>query len=239
MLEGLRKVLGLGAEAAAVSGVVSPARLSQWAAGYGWRFTPSDTAQGFTVDGALDGLVWRLENAVPSRDYVQGAELRLHMELPVNPQASVMLINRTLKESLETRVFGAITNSLQTTVSTDLPQELRWLSIHANWAWPQLPASFRQGFAVLGNNKEFAQLCVNAAVVAQAMQEKQAAAPGTVPLVLMLNEGRLSLRMQTVAYHLPDLEYALALFLTTAKVARHNLGQSMDSSLSTLPPPEA
>ncbi|MCZ2406995.1 MAG: hypothetical protein LC097_09730 [Burkholderiales bacterium] len=240
MLDGLRKALGLGPHPAAVPpGVVTPAQLAHWAAARGWRYAAADGEGGYTLEGRLGEHAWQLESGTPTRDYMQGAELRLRAELPIDPGASVMLMNRALKEELEVRAYGAITQDVQTTVTESLPQELRWLSILEEVSVPHWPASFRQAFAVLGSRARDARQCVHAAVVAQAMHEGQAAAPGQVPLVLMLDEGSLLLRMQTLPSHLPDLEYALALFLMVAQVAMHHLPPPAPEAAAPAAPPPA
>jgi hypothetical protein len=106
----------------------------------------------------------------PTRDYIQGTELRVRAELALSPDAHVMVINRALKEELEGRVYGAITDSLQTTVNQSLPQEMRWLSIYEELRWPQMPASFLRAFAVVGEDLDTARHWVNAALVSQLMR---------------------------------------------------------------------
>ncbi len=238
MLDGFLKILGLGGGAAASPGIVPPKHMAQWAQAQGWHYAADGAAGGYSLQGNWLGQRWRLASGAPTRDYIAGTELHISAELPIAPSACCMLINRSLKSHLEARVYGAITDTLQTAVNDELPQEWRWLSIHADLAWPQLPASFRACFAVLGAELGTAQRCVNAAVVAQAMQEGQAAAPGMVPLVLMLDEGRLSLRMQTAAYHLPDVQYALGLFCMLGQVAMHHLPWPPPESQLTTEPPE-
>ena len=147
-----------------------------------------------------------------------------------------MVINRALKEELEGRVYGAITDSLQTTVNQSLPQEMRWLSIYEELRWPQMPASFLRAFAVVGEDLDTARHWVNAALVSQLMRDQQQVPPGQVPLVLMVSDASMALRMQSTARYLPDLEYAMALFLTASVVATHHLPPTADDhGPSTLP----
>ena len=146
-----------------------------------------------------------------------------------------MVINRALKEALEGRVYGAITETLQTAADESLPQEMRWLAMYEELQWPELPPSFVRLFAVVGDRSDQARRWVNAAVVSHLLgnrSEEQAA----LPLVLMLSGSQLSLRMQTMARYVPDLEYATALLMVATTVAAQNLLPAADSGPATLPP---
>ena len=236
MFKQLRKALGLSPEPAAQLGVVTPGQLAQWAGAQRWAFAFDGEPDRFVLQGQEVEHPWRLESGAPSRDYMQGTELRVRAELALNPDAHVMVISRALKEELEGRVYGAITNSLQTTVDQSLPQEMRWLSIYEEMRWPQLPASFVRAFAVVGEDLDTARHWVNAALVSQLMRDQQQAPPGQAPLVLMVSDASVSLRMQSSGRYLPDLEYAMGAFLAACVVATHQLPPTVDDhGPSTLP----
>ena len=236
MFKQLRKALGLSPEPAAQLGVVTPGQLAQWAGAQRWAFAFDGEPDRFVLQGQVVEHPWRLESGAPSRDYMQGTELRVRAELALNPDAHVMVISRALKEELEGRVYGAITNSLQTTVDQSLPQEMRWLSIYEELRWPQMPASFVRAFAVVGEDLDTARHWVNAALVSQLMRDQQRVPPGQVPLVLMVSDASVSLRMQSSACCLPDLEYAMGAFLAACVVATHQLPHTVDDhGPSTLP----
>jgi len=176
-----------------------------------------------------------LESGLPTRDYLHDTELRARADVHAATDVCVMVISRALKEELEGRVYGAITESLQTAVDESLPQEMRWLAMYEELQWPELPPSFLQLFAVVGERSEQARRWINAAVVSHLLGDRSAAQVA-LPLVLMLSGGKVSLRMQTTACHLPDLEYATALLRVAATVAAQNLPPAADSEPATLPP---
>lgn len=237
MFEQLRKAFGLNNHPKAGSqGVATPGQLALWAGAQRWDFAFEGEPDRFVLQGQVVEHPWRLESGAPTRDYIQGTELRVRAELALSPDAHVMVINRALKEELEGRVYGAITDSLQTTVNQSLPQEMRWLSIYEELRWPQMPASFLRAFAVVGEDLDTARHWVNAALVSQLMRDQQQVPPGQVPLVLMVSDASMALRMQSTARYLPDLEYAMALFLTASVVATHHLPPTADDhGPSTLP----
>ncbi|MBI3102047.1 MAG: hypothetical protein HYY98_10910 [Burkholderiales bacterium] len=236
MFEQLRKALGLNSRPAASQGVATPGQLALWAGAQRWAFSFDGEPDRFVLQGQVVEHPWRLESGTPTRDYMQGTELRVRAELPLSPDAHVMVISRALKEELEGRVYGAITDSLQTTVDQRLPQEMRWLSIYEELRWPQLPASFVRAFAVVGEDLDTARHWVNAALVSQLMRDRPQAQPGQAPLVLMVSDASVSLRMQSSACYLPDLEYAMGAFLASCVVAAHQLPPTVDDhGPSTLP----
>jgi len=225
-----------GPEPLAESGVATPAQLAQWAAAQGWAFAYQGEPGQFQVGGAVAGHSWRIESGAPTRDYVHGTELRGRADMRIAPEIAIMVVSRALKEELEARTYGAITETMQTTVDDSLPQEMRWLSMYEELRWPELPASFSRLFAVVGDRVDHAQRWVNAAVVSHLLMERAQAGRALAPLLLMVSDGKVLLRMQTTPRHQPDLHYAAALFTTAAAVAAQNLPPPPDSQPDTLPP---
>ena len=110
-----------------------------------------------------------------------------------------MVLNRPLLETLEGTAYTAITDTLQTNVSASLPEEVRWLAMYEQMAWPGLPASFRKHFAVVAERLEVAQRWVHAPVVSQllnAVEGEGGAERARSPMVLMLVRGRVYLRVE-------------------------------------------
>ena len=236
MFERLRSVFTRGATSAADRSIATATQLSQWAKGQGWSFAFQGEPAQFHLGGVAAGQPWRMESGAPARDYIHGTELRARADLRVAPEVALMVISRSLKEELEGRVYGAITDTMQTAVDDSLPQEMRWLAIYEELRWPELPTSFLRLFAVVGDRTDDAQRWVNAALVSHLLMERVPAERVQAPLLLMLGDGKVALRMQTAARHLPDLQYATALLTTAAAVAAQNLPLCGDSQPDTLPP---
>jgi len=150
MFERLRSVFTRGATSAADRSTATATQLSQWAKGQGWSFAFQGEPAQFHLGGVAAGQPWRMESGAPARDYIHGTELRARADLRVAPEVALMVISRSLKEELEGRVYGAITDTMQTAVDDSLPQEMRWLAIYEELRWPELPTSFSRLFAVVG-----------------------------------------------------------------------------------------
>lgn len=89
---------------------------------------------------------------------------------------------------------------------------------------------------MVGEDLDTARHWVNAALVSQLMRDQQQAPPGQAPLVLMVSDASVSLRMQSSGRYLPDLEYAMGAFLAACVVATHQLPPTVDDhGPSTLP----
>lgn len=232
MFERLRNLANRIAGSASDDSVATAMQLSQWAKGQGWAFAFQGEPAQFHLGGLVAGQPWRMESGA----YIHGTELRARADLHVVPEVALMVISRALKEELEGRVYGAITDTLQTAVDDSLPQEMRWLAIYEELHWPELPASFARLFAVVGDCADHGQHWVNAAVVSRLLMERVPAERVQAPLLLMLADGKVSLRMQTTPRHLHDLQYATALLTTAAAVAVQNLPLCGNSQPDTLPP---
>ena len=143
-----------------------------------------------------------------------------------DPDAAVMVLNRPLQDALEGTAYTAITDTLQTTVDSSLPEEMRWMAMYEEMAWPGLPASFRQHFAVVAERQEMAQRWIHAPVVSQllnAVEGEGGAERAHTPMVLMLVRGRVYLRMEHSQRSLAEVAHATQLLLVAAQAALQNL----------------
>ncbi len=100
----------------------------EWARRSGHAFKRVRGEDGFVIDGALEGMPWRLEWGPPQRDYIGGHELRLRMELALPHEMQMLVLSRTLMEVLERATYEQFTDSMQTQIGTaQTPEEMRWL----------------------------------------------------------------------------------------------------------------
>jgi len=225
MLDRLRKALHLSGGATATR-PVSNQEVVRWAATQRLAIVPQSVEGHFDLGGDLGARPWRLECGNPTRDYVHGLELRGRADLGVDPDAAVMVLNRPLQESLEGNAYNAITDTLQTTVNASLPEEMRWLAMYEEVAWPGLPASFRQHFAVVAERMETAQRWIHAPVVSQLLnivEGEGGEVRAQSPLLLMLVRGKVYLRMEHTQRSLKEIAQATQLLLAAAQGALQSL----------------
>ena len=220
MFDRLRKAL------APSGGPVTHKEVARWAASQQLAIVPQATEGHFDLGGDVGGHPWRLECGASTRDYVRGLELRGRAEVGADPDAAVMVLNRPLQEALEGNAYSAITDTLQTTVDPHLPEEMRWLAMYEEVAWPGLPASFRRHFAVVAERGETAQSWIHAPVVSQLLdvvEGEGGAVRAQSPLLLMLVRGKVNLRMEHTQRSLPEIAQATQILLTAAQAALQNL----------------
>lgn len=234
MFESIKKVLGFGAEAdaevKAATGAVdarpilklTPSdKVSEWASTQGFAFLPrADGRRGYHVEGKVGGKDWRIELGKPSRDFIKGMELRARAELGVRDDV-IMIMSRQLKNELDKRAFELYTDTLQTIVDPNLPEEMRWLSIYQEVGWESLGAQFLDHYAVLSDDRVNAMAWINDELV-NLLMAWPAFDPAT-PMILMVLRGKAYLRMQFVENDLPTLEHATGVFTTACELALSNL----------------
>jgi hypothetical protein len=226
MFDRLRKAIGAFGGAAIPGRPVGNREVSRWAAQQQLAIVTHPTEGHFDLGGDLYGHPWRLECGTPTRDYVRGMELRGRADVGADPDAAVMVINRPLQDSLESTAYAAITDTLQTAVSSSLPEEMRWLSMYEEVAWSGLPASFRDHFTVVAERIEHAQRWVHAPVVSQllnAVEGEGGAVRAQSPMVLMLARGRVYLRLEHTQRSLAEIAHAKHLLLIAGQSALQNL----------------
>jgi hypothetical protein len=204
------------------TGMGPSSKVSEWAGLQGLAFSQRrDGRGGYHVEGKVGGKVWRLEQGQPSRDFIQGTELRARAELGVREDVAVMIISRKLKNELDKRAFALYTDSLQTIADPNLPEEMRWLSIYEEVGWESLGDAFLNNYAILADSKDNAMAWLSQELVAGLIGWPNL--DPHVPKILMLLRGKAYLRMQYTDGDMPTLEHATALFTTACELALSGL----------------
>ena len=122
MLESFKKLFGKSLPERDFTEVVDWARRN----GHGFKRVRGE--DGFVIDGLFDSMPWRLEWGPAQRVYIGGQELRLRMELSLPQDMQMLLVSRTLMETLERATYEEFTDSMQTQIgSSQTPEEMRWL----------------------------------------------------------------------------------------------------------------
>jgi hypothetical protein len=181
----------------------------------------ADGRGGYQMEGKIGDKPWRMEQGKPSRDFIKNSELRARAELGLREGVAVMVISRQLKNELDKRAFALYTDSLQTIVDPNLPEEMRWLSIYQEVGWEGLGNAFLNNYAILAEERETAMAWVSPELVSllMAWPEHNPA----IPKILMVLRGKAYLRMQYTEGDLPTLEHATKVFTTACELALSSL----------------
>lgn len=187
--------------------------LTKWAESKGLVCTlaePGSTVA-CVMQGRSSGRPWRMEIGKRLRDFVRGDELRVRVDLQANPDVTVIVMNRPLKNLLERRAYQLYTDSVQTTADPHLPEEMRWLAIYQEFGWDQLPRPFWDSFSVLADERANAISLIDPSVCKALMGGLETGIDAQVPRVISLQRGRLYLRMQHRSGDAGELNHVLDL----------------------------
>ncbi|MDB5956224.1 MAG: hypothetical protein JWP60_2832 [Ramlibacter sp.] len=186
--------------------------VSEWAASRGMTFSSATLGSTVSMQGRVGGRPWKMELGRPSRDYINGEELRARAELGVFEDVGAMIINRPLKESLERRAYSMITDTLQTTADPRLPEEMRWLAMYDEIGWEGPPEAFWARYAVLSDKRENALAWVDDHLIGLLMSWPEPAPAAQVPFMIVLLRGKCYLRMQHQPNQMATLDHVTEIF---------------------------
>ena len=213
------------------------AEVTAWTKRREFGFKRARSDDGFVIDGQLEGKPWRIEWGPPQREYIQGHELRLRMELDLPSDAQMLLLSRPLMDALERQTFEEFTDNVQTQIGTKTPEEMRWLVMFPKVNLSELKL-LRTRFGAVASVAEAGLAWLNGPLGDALEQATAGVLRNDPPFVLMTLRGRAYLRMQLATPHAPDIAAALALFeigVTQAlAVAENFVGKPRDWSSSTV-----
>jgi hypothetical protein len=183
-----------------------------WGLAQGLNDAAPKDGKGFAMTGTTSSRPWTLECGRSSRDYIRGDELRAKADLKVNDDAVVLIMNRPLKNALETRAYEMYTDTLQTTADPSLPEEMRWLAMYPEADWPSMPRPFWNRYVALSDQLEHAVAWIDEDLMGQLVSWPTPAPDDQVPFILMLLRGKAYLRMQYTPGDLVTLAHAARIF---------------------------
>lgn len=193
--------------------------VSEWAASRGMTFSNVPLSSAVSMQGKVGARSWKMELGRATRDYINGEELRARAELGVADHVAAMIINRTLKDTLERRAYSMITDTLQTTASPNLPEEMRWLAMYDEIGWEGVDEAFWRRYAVLADTREHALAWVDNSLIELLMQWPEPAPGPQVPFLVVLLRGKAYLRMQYQPAQTTTLEHAATVFTSACESA--------------------
>ena len=194
------------------------ADVSQWAQRRGHGFKRARGDEGFVIDGVLDGKPWRMEWGPPQRDYIQGHELRLRMELALASDAQMLVLSRPLMDSLERQTFEEFTDNVQTQIGTKTPEEMRWLVMFPKVNLATLK-SLRSRFGAVASDAATGLAWLDGPLANMLEVAAGDFLRDEPPFVLMTLRSRAYLRQQLAVPDITVISAALALFETAVSQA--------------------
>ncbi|MEO8058541.1 MAG: hypothetical protein ABI671_09465 [Burkholderiales bacterium] len=189
------------------------AEVSAWAQRTGRGFKRVRGEDGFVIDGAIDGMPWRLEWGPPQRDYIGGHELRLRMELTLPHDMQMLVLSRTLLEKLERATYEQFTDSMQTQIGAQAPEEMRWLVMFPKIDLASLKA-LRARFGAVASVPAAGLAWIEGPLAEALERSGERLLRSDPPFVLMTLRSRIYLRMLLDTPDPAEIAAALAIFET-------------------------
>jgi hypothetical protein len=189
------------------------AEVSEWARQHGFAFKRVRGEDGFVIDGTFDGMPWRLEWGPPQRDYIGGHELRLRMELSLPHDMQMLLLSRPLLDALERAAYEQFTDSTQTQIGSQAPEEMRWLVMFQKVDTKALKA-LHAAFGAVASVPASALSWIEGPLAEELTRSVSTLLRDAPPFVLMTLRSRAYLRMRLDDPDPVELSAALAIFET-------------------------
>src|SRR3954463_13536815 len=92
--------------------------VERWAGQHGYTCRRPKDAEGFIIDGRFEDRDWRLEWGDSQRDYIDGRELRLRMDLPLPDQMQLLILSRPLMKMMESETFERYMDTMKTQIDS-------------------------------------------------------------------------------------------------------------------------
>ena len=192
------------------------AGIAAWAARHGFAFSPAGT--GFALDGPVAGKPCRIEVGRSGRKYIEGNELRGRVDLGISPDVMLVLMNRPLKDALEKQAYSTYTDTLQTSIDATMPEEMRLLAMYEEVGWDSMPRVFWSRYALVADERANAVGWMDANLSQQLLEWPEPAPAADQPFLMMLQRGRVYLRMQNGPAQ-PSMQHVLQLLATAGENA--------------------
>jgi hypothetical protein len=111
-----------------------------------------------------------------------------------------------------------------------LPEEVRWLSMFKEVGWETAPDAFWQRYAVLAEHREHAQQWLDPRLMHLLLDWPKEGPGPQIPFILVLQRGKLYLRMEYSPAGVSTLAHATAIFTAACESALANLPHRPDKS---------
>lgn len=193
-----------------------------WAKTSGFKFEAKG-ADGFVLKGEYEGHPWTIEVGPSTRDFVIGRQLSGSMAIHANPKVAVVVMSRALKDSLDELVFKLYTDSVQTMASTDMPDEMRWVTVFDEFGWQGPPLELWRRYSVMADKRKNAMALVDEQLSRALMVRIEPAEGRAAPFTLNMFRGQLLLCTGYQPASLETVQFALGVLLTACESAELEL----------------
>ncbi|HEX4509751.1 MAG TPA: hypothetical protein VH328_06725 [Burkholderiaceae bacterium] len=203
MLEAVRRWLARG------HGLPAWDEVATWARANGWTLRRTLSQEGWVMDRHPERPRWRIEWGPSQRAFMSSHELRIRVETKARPEVQALVLDRALLARLDREVYQQYTDSVQTRLDAETPEEMRWLAMHTKLAPNDMGASLRDRYGGVSSDPPWLVRWLPGPVsdalvaLAKVMPIRAVAAE---PFILRLSPGRIVLRQAAPVPRLRVLE---------------------------------
>jgi hypothetical protein len=168
---------------------------------------------------------WRIEWGPAQRSFMSSHEFRIRFEGEAMADVQALVLDRPLLARLDREVYQQFTDSVQTRLDEETPEEMRWLAMHAKLSPNQMGVPLRDRYGAIGTDTAWVAAWL-AGPLAEALKTRADAMPieavSAEPFILRLARGQVVIRQ---AAAVPRVE-VLAACVAVAEAAEAALKKS-------------
>jgi hypothetical protein len=125
-----------------------------WAKAQRWTLRRTMSHDGWVMDNNASHPNWRIEWGPAQRGFMSSHEFRVRLETPNLPDIQALVLDRPLLARLDREVYQQFTDTVQTRLDDETPEEMRWLAMHAKLTPTELGA-LRDRYGALSDEPEW------------------------------------------------------------------------------------
>ena len=189
MLESFRRWIGGGPD------LPGWQDLGPWARSRRWTLRRTITHDGWVLADP-DRPEFRVEWGPSQRSFMSSHELRVRLDAPNILEAQALVLDRPLLARMDHEVYQQFTDSVQTRYDDQLPEEMRWLAMHARLGAAEL-GPLRERYGALGHDAGWVSRWLAGELSAALLRRAQKVPvdhASLEPLMIRLSFGKLVLR---------------------------------------------
>jgi len=199
------------------------AEFGAWARGHHWTLKRTIAHDGWAMDHNPRHAGWRIEWGPAQRSFMSSHEFRIRFEVALNSDVQALVLDRPLLARLDHEVYAQFTDTVQTRLDEQTPEEMRWLAMHAKLSPNQMGVMLRDRYGAISNDTLWLAHWL-AGPVAAALKKRADAMPieavSAEPFLLRLARGQVVIRQSASTPSVQVLETCVAVAVAVEEALR-------------------
>jgi hypothetical protein len=189
------------------------AEFGAWADANHWTLKRTIAHDGWAMDHNAQHPGWRIEWGPAQRSFMSSHEFRIRFEVEAMPDVQALVLDRPLLARLDHEVYQQFTDTVQTRLDEETPEEMRWLAMHAKLNPNQMGVPLRDRYGAISTDTAWVTQWL-AGPLADALKTRADAMPieavSAEPFILRLARGQVVIRQAASVPRVDVLEACVA-----------------------------